>query len=208
MIISSWQNHPSRVVPQVQLTYTLDENFRIMFKEKGYFLERGFDTRELIWTEQSSNNSFLAVRSGSFYKLFRFTDYYFVYGFEQTPPLEELKKIHQGSKKQANLDFSMPKALRLKVPNINTVLITESAVSTEIASYVSKTQKTVMGGEQDSIFIYDKKNKSLFTSGIDMTTISGEAQLLWGNKKEFKQINGRNRSYYFMKQFIVGIYVE
>ena len=47
---------------------------------------------------------------------------------------------------------------------------------------------------------------NLYTSGIEITKITAEAKLIWGNKKEFKEINGRNRAFYFIKNFISKIY--
>ena len=165
------------------------ENHINFFKEKGFII-----TNE-------AHADFLAKKQGSNFVFMRYTDFYFFKSLSNSINLEVLKEYHEQSKKQASASFKMPKALRLHVPNINSVFITSKPVSNEVKNYLSRHKTSVLGGEQESIFVVDVYNKQLFSAGIEKTKISGEVQLIWGKSKEFKDINGKNRSYYIMKHF-------
>ena len=120
----------------------------------NHFKNHGFKvTRDKIVKEFNIDFLFKAYKKSSINFIFRFTDYYFVYKTTKELTLYNVRSIHSLSKSDANKDFSLPKSLRLRVPNINTVIISESLINEEIKEYVGKIRKTALGGEQDSIFI-------------------------------------------------------
>lgn len=160
-----------------------------------------FQKHHFTITSEHSIYDFLATKKGSNFFFLKYTDFYFVKEDNGGLLLENLVQFHQKAKEEANTYFKMPKALRLSVPNINSVFFTRN-VSQEIIDYVSTPKKNIVGGEQESIFVIDVETDMLYSSGIDKTKITGEAKLIWGDKKEFKTLNGRNRAFYFIGELL------
>jgi len=152
-----------------------------------------------IHHDANGNFHFVAMRKGSNFIFLKYIDFYFVHLCDKPLTLDFIEENHKDSKKLANTFFSTPKALRLSVPNINTVFVSNSLVIDSIKEYVKIAKHSFIGGEQESIFIIDQFSKQLHSSGIDKTQVSGEARLIWGKSKEFKTINGRNRAFYTIK---------
>ncbi|WP_282041655.1 hypothetical protein [Winogradskyella flava] len=164
-----------------------------------YFNDLGFDV------EPISDTIFLAQKKGRHFMFLKFTDYYFV-RHDENLSAEKIKDCHETSKIIANKDFKLPKSLRLTVPNINTVFITESNITEEVASFVKKRSFDFIGGQQDSIFLIDRLSSKMYCAGREYSHISGEAKLIWGNSKDFKKINGHNRSYQLMTNLFNSLY--
>lgn len=162
-----------------------------------YFLNSGFTTHST-----TDYFDFGAYKKGANFIFLKYTDYYFFKKLTQKSlTLKEVETIHLKSIEIANKDFTLPKALRLHVPNINTVIITNTKPDNEILEYINHLNKSIVGGQQDSIFILDVENETLYTNDVEKTKIIGEAKLIWGDQKEFKKINGKNRAYYTMIDF-------
>ncbi|PQJ80369.1 hypothetical protein [Polaribacter porphyrae] len=164
-----------------------------------FYRNSGFSVTEI------SATSFLAKKTGSNFIFLKYTDYYFV-TLEENLSIEKINKCHKKSKENANKDFKLPKALRFSVPNINSVFITENNISKEVISCVRKRNIDIVGGQQESIFILDKSNYQLHSAGKELSHVSGRAKLIWGNKKEFTSLNGRNRSFYLMDKLTQEIF--
>jgi len=158
---------------------------------QDYFKEAGFDIQKKL------PEGFLAKKKGKHFKLLSYTDYYFV-KFSDDISITTIDNIHKNSIIEANKDYKLPKYLRLSVPNINTVFIVENNISDEVISYAKQRSQNIVGGQQDSVFILSTLNYEMYAAGKEFSYISGEAKLIWGNQKEFRTINGHNRSYYFM----------
>lgn len=175
------------------------KNFKSFFQERGFSLRNG---------HQSLSYDFCATKKGRQILIISYTDFYFVKTIDGVLSLKQVKKTHDTSKKEANKQYRMPKALRLNVPNINSVFICNSSISQDVIDFVSTHKSNFIGGEQESIFVIDQSNKRLYCAGIEKTKITGEAQLIWGKSKEFKDFNGKNRAFTLINQLFPNFHIN
>lgn len=156
-----------------------------------YFNYKGFDVLSI------SGQDFVAKKKGSNYYFLKYVDFYFI-RFMDEISLNGLKNAHDYSVSKANKEFKIPKALRLSVPNINTVFIVSRFISEDVILFSKERKINLVGGQQDSIFVLDSVASKMYCAGREYSYVSGEAKLIWGNSKEFKKLNGHNRSYQLM----------
>lgn len=173
-----------------------------MLFKKSLFTQFGFSEDVGLQKQHHFAADFVMSKHGSNYIFLQYIDYYFVRYCHSPLNYDFIEKYHKNSKKIVNKTFMLPKALRLKVPNINSVFVTPFEPSDEIKTNLSGLSKSIIGGEQDSIFIIDSKSKEVFSSGKEISKIYGEAQIVMGNQKEFKTINGRNRAHSLIDQLL------
>lgn len=159
---------------------------------RHYYNDLGFNI------ESFNQESFLAKKKGANFIFLKYTDYYFV-KYLKNISVDIIKITHDTSKIIANGDFKLPKVLRLSVPNINTVFICNGDIPKEVIEFAKTRSISIAGGEQDSVFVLDMTKQKMYCAGREFSHISGEAKLIWGNKKEFKTLNGCNRSYTLMQ---------
>lgn len=162
---------------------------------QDFFEQQGFQMELVLKMKHFDEPDFVAVKRGSNFMLMRYVDFFFVKQCSTPLSWDKVSRFHEQAKVLANRSFKLPKALRLTVPNINSVLITSFEPSKEIQAFLPVVKNSIFGGEQDSIFIVDKTVGVLYSSGREQTKITGEARMVWGNKKEFATINGRNRAH-------------
>ncbi|MFP2997497.1 hypothetical protein ABN763_16385 [Spongiivirga sp. MCCC 1A20706] len=172
-----------------------------MKKEMIFFQNEGFEITvvndRFFWTKRKGRNALLL----------KFVDFYFLKEVDFID-VQAIHSFHERSIKTANQDFKLPRSLRLTIPNVNSVLITSNEPSKGVIEYVQKRNKSILGGQQDTVFLIDKEVARLYSPGLDITTIHGEAKVLWGDQKEFKKLNGHNRAYYFINAMIHNLYVS
>jgi hypothetical protein len=159
----------------------------------NFFINNFFDI-EIINSE-----NFIASKKGKIFMFFKYTDYYFIRS-SKTTTTNTLEDFHIDSIFKVNKKIKTPKLLRISIPNINTITITNSVPGDDVIKSVSKRRVSLKGGQQESLFIVSLLSQKLFSAGKNITSVKGEAKLVFGNKKEFKTLNGNNRAFYLISE--------
>lgn len=176
-----------------------------MQRLQDFFEQQGFQMELVLKMKHFDEPDFVAVKRGSNFMLMRYVDFFFIKQCNTPLSWDKVSQFHEQAKVLANNSFKLPKALRLTVPNINSVLITSFEPSKEIQAFLPVVKKSLLGGEQGSIFVFDKSSGELYSSGREQTRIVGEAKMVWGNEKEFDTINGRNRAHNLIEHLVPQI---
>ncbi|GEM_PF-992098 len=125
-------------------------------------------------------------------------EFLFIYDADTLPSnVEALKSIHEQGRKYANSFFKLPKAFRLKIPNILSIFVKSGGLTEEMKQWAQEPTRTAVGGEFHSVFFIDTENPSVYGQGISkafvMTGVAGLTLDL-----EFKEIDPQNRSHYLV----------
>ena len=173
----------------LQINLTKELNFSYNFFNKHSFKIEVIDSKNLSAKKNGNNFYFL-----------KYIDFYFV-KYVDSVSTDSIEDFHIQSIFTANKSFKMPKFLRLSIPNINSVIITNSSLSEEVVNYVSRKRINTLGGQQETVFIISISDQKIFCPGKEITKPKGEAKLFLGSQKEFKTLNGNNRAFYLMEKF-------
>lgn len=154
--------------------------------EEGFDLEKDINLFSHIVSLYAKRKAGLAGR-----------DFLFFYNLdEMSNNIENLKSIHEQARKYVNGLFKVPKAFRLKVPNIVSVFITSKCLPDEMKMWASEQTRTFVGGEFHSVFFIDLASKSFFGQGKSKTYLMTRTAMPY--RVEFKNINPQNRSHYLI----------
>ena len=125
-------------------------------------------------------------------------EFLFIYNADALPSnVEALKTIHEQGRKYANSFFKLPKAFRLKIPNILSIFVKSGGLTEEMKQWAQESTRTVVGGEYHSVFFIDVENPSVYGQGISKAFVrTGAAGLTL--ELEFKEIDPQNRSHYLV----------
>jgi len=154
--------------------------------------------------KQANLNSFraelLAVKEGKGFFFLPYVDYYFFYKDSLLNPLTAAKvaRLHELDRIFANSQFKWPKALRIKIPNIVTVIIAEGPFPKEAIDLALKATASLIGGERHQIVLIDLLNKQFFCQAPEVYSV-------YGLTLNFKKINSLNRPIYFLKEILMAL---
>jgi hypothetical protein len=164
--------------------------------------EKGLETA----TSKSFSKNDLAVdlyakREGKSLLFLTYRDYFFVHDYDAIGGgPEKMLSLHEKAREVVNAEYKMPKALRMTVPNIATILVSENGFSEDMIEAVKKNTRSFVGGEYHAMYLIDLKNKQFYSQGIHLMYIPGEAKLVFGHRKEFKKIDPQNRMHHLIKE--------
>lgn len=131
------------------------------------------------------------------------TDFVFIFYIDDEKiALQNLKKLHKENRKFANSFYKMPKWFRFAIPNIITIIISNSNFSDELQKFASAKTTSMLGGEVHSVHLIDLKSKQIFNQGKSIISMSPE------QKYEFKNIDSLNRSFYLLEELSNKLFVE
>lgn len=139
-------------------------------------------------------------REGKSMMVLKYRDYFFVHDVASVGSVEKLTELHEKARKVVNKEYKVPKALRMTVPNIATIVVSETGFSPEMIDTVQKNTRSIVGGEYHAMYLIDLKEKQMYSQGIHLQYVPGEARLIWGSRKEFKKIDPQNRMHYLIKE--------
>jgi len=127
-------------------------------------------------------------------------EFLFIYDADTLPnDIKTLKNIHEEGRKYANSFFKIPKAFRLKIPNILSIFIKNGGLTEEMKHWAEAPTRTMIGGEFHSVFFIDVDNPSVYGQGISKILVNPRIPgLPLGFNLEFKKIDPQNRSYYLV----------
>ncbi|MGB7342534.1 MAG: hypothetical protein WBC91_26785 [Phototrophicaceae bacterium] len=171
--------------------------------------QQGFDVKpNHKFTPEFTTDAF-AIKKGRSMGVLPYTDFFFLHDFDTRKNAPStLQGLHQKARQYANGQYVTPKILRLAVPNIATIAFSSDGFSEEMVHQVEKPTRSLMGGEIHGMYLIDLANFAVYSQGISLTYIVGEARLIWGSQKEFKTINPQNRAYYSIKAIAEAIFKQ
>lgn len=148
-----------------------------------------------------------ALKKGRTALVLPFADYLFIHDFDQrTNTLDVLHDLHEKARRYVNAQYKMPKALRLSVPNIATIAISSGGFDELMKAKVQEKTRSIIGGEFHAMFLIDLQIKAMYSQGVSLTYVPGEARLIWGSRKQFKKIDPQNRAYYTVQAMAEAIF--
>ncbi len=124
-------------------------------------------------------------------------EFLFIYNADVLPRnVEALKTIHEQGRRYANSFFKLPKALRVKIPNILSIFIKSGWLTEEMKLWAQEPTRTMVGGEYHSVFFIDVENPAVYGQGISKAFVeTGTGVTL---EFEFRKIDPQNRSHYLV----------
>lgn len=127
-------------------------------------------------------------------------DYLFIHDFDEYPQqLSDMKRMHEEARKYVNAFYKVPKALRLKVPNIVTLFVSSKGFDEEMQKWVEQPTRSAIGGEIHSICLIDINLMCSYGQDISRTRVtSGTVRL----NVEFKEIDPQNRTFYLLNEMM------
>lgn len=148
-------------------------------------------------------------REGKNALVFSYKDFFFIHDFDEGEnSMDRLEIAHEKARSVGNSHYKMPKALRFSAPNIATIAVSENGFSNEMIEKVQKNTRSIVGGEIHGMYLIDIKNKQMFSQGVNLMLVPGEAKLVLGHKKEFKKIDPQNRAYYIIKKLAEKLFID
>lgn len=149
------------------------------------------------------------LKQGRTMGILPYGDYFFIHDFDRlTNTMETLTSLHENARKFVNAQYRTPKMLRLSVPNIATIAVATQGFSESMQAEVQKRTRSVVGGEIHAMYLIDLKEKVVYSQGISITYIVGEARLVFGTQKEFKTIDPQNRTYYTVQNLAKPLFEQ
>lgn len=133
-------------------------------------------------------------------------DFLYFYNLDEiSNKIANLKEIHEQDRKHANSFFKVPKAFRLKVPNIVSIFISSKGISEEMKKWAKELTRTFLGGEFHSVFFIDLQSKSFYGQGISRTYLMTGTAVPY--HIQFKKIDPQNRSHYLIAKICDYLFV-
>lgn len=132
---------------------------------------------------------FARLSGRSFWVFFPFDDFFFIHDFtgRDTESRHEIEELHESAKRYVNSLYHLPKLLRYRVPNINTVAVSEKGFGIECQRYAYSLSPSPLGGERNTVFLVDLINRRVISPGIEVTEVDMLAIA-------FKKVNPHNRA--------------
>lgn len=174
-----------------------------------YFVDQRYDDieRNKTLSEVGLTVDIYAVYKGSSMGILPYGDYYFVHDFDQGEnTLDRLTDAHQKARQWVNANYNTPKFLRMVVPNITTIAISQKGFAADMRDDVLKGPPSAVRGELEATYLIDLAEKHVYSQGIDLTYISGEARLAWRNQRDYKKTGSQNRAYYTVHALAVEVF--
>lgn len=137
----------------------------------------------------------------SLWKFFPYDDYFFVHDFtgRDTESRHVVEELHESARGYVNSLYHLPRLLRYRVPNINTVSVSARGFGFECQRYAHSIRPSIIGGERNSVFMVDLVNHRLISTGIEVT----EADMV---AIAFKKVNPHNRALGVMTELCAEFY--
>ncbi|MFP4363179.1 MAG: hypothetical protein ACLFR1_04865 [Spirochaetia bacterium] len=125
-------------------------------------------------------------------------DYYFIQDADkqECSSIEKKEEIHQAARTWANNQYAMPKFLRLKIPNIASIFVSEKGFDEETIIWAKKNRRTMIGGEYHCVYVMDLSTNTLSGPGVSSFRFGASRQ-----KITFKRIDPQNRILRFLSAF-------
>lgn len=105
----------------------------------------------------------------------------------------QTEAIHEAERAWVNSLYRWPRSLRLKVPNIISVFISESPFDEETISLSKKNARPWQGGEIHTVHFIELNGKFYFGPDTNTVKVRGSGQFT------FKNIDPQNRALHFVK---------
>jgi hypothetical protein len=143
---------------------------------------------------------FYAHRTGSNLGLFRYHDFILIHDGSRfiKNPREEAIAVHNAARRHADSFFKLPKAFRLTVPNIITIICRERDFPQEMIVLANEHTRTMVGGEFHCIYLINTHERVLYGQGISRTRVQG---VPFVSSIEFKKVDPQNRGYRLVAEF-------
>jgi hypothetical protein len=130
-------------------------------------------------------------------------DYFFFHDAEKRNiDIHLAEKLHNDARAFVNSEYKLPKAMRLTVPNITSVIYADKIKDDNLIQLASKWTRSVIGGEIHQIIVADLSSKTFYSQGTH--TVRAVVQGVAVNVK-FNKIDPQNRAHYLIGQLIQSI---
>lgn len=127
-------------------------------------------------------------------------DYFFFHDIDKRNINTDIaEKLHGAAREYVNGEYKMPKAMRLTVPNITSVFVSETTVDSRLIELASKWTRSAIGGEIHQIIAVDLKSRTYYSQGEHTVRASVEGVAV---KMKFSKIDPQNRAQNLLKSFL------
>lgn len=164
-----------------------------------FLIEKGFNIEAHEPIQSNEKITHLQRKGKSMGGLLGFSDHFFVYEISH-PQLENVKTLHEMFRQIVNKRIKTPKALRLHVPNIVSIILIDEEPEGELLEYIRSLQRPISGGEDHSIFIIRKNTFEIFSRLPNAYIIGGTAGLL---TMSMKKTDPFNRAFYCLQELLI-----
>lgn len=143
---------------------------------------------------------FYAHRTGSNLGIFKYHDFIVMHDGSRfiRNPRDEALAVHDAARRHADSFFKLPKAFRLTVPNIITIICRERDFPQELIDLAHEHTRTMVGGEFHCIYLINTRERTLYGQGISRTRVPGAPFV---SSIEFKKVDPQNRGYHLVAEF-------
>jgi hypothetical protein len=141
---------------------------------------------------------FFALKTGkSLGPFFPYEDYFFFHVMPRGREngREELTRLHEAARGYVNSKYKVPKMLRLKVPNIITIAVSETSFPIDAVKYAKEDTTVITGGEKHSVYLVDLLKKGIVSQGIEITHSDGIPFV-------FNTVNPTNRAFHTVSALV------
>ncbi len=141
---------------------------------------------------------FFALKTGkSLGPFFPYEDYFFFHVMQRGAKndREELTRIHEAARAYVNSRYKVPKMMRLKVPNIITIAVSETSFPIDAVKYSKEDTTVITGGEKHSVYLVDLLQKGIVSQGIEITYSEGFPFV-------FNNVNPTNRAFHTVSELV------
>lgn len=130
--------------------------------------------RNISFTEFNLNTELFATQKGKTLGILPFCDYIFAYaGKYFSNSTEIVNEMHQKARNYVDTLYKWPKAFRLSVPNIASLIISFDGFSEEQKILAQKKTRTFVGGEIHGFYFVDMENLDFICQELSSVTVSG-----------------------------------
>lgn len=154
--------------------------------------------RDAEFPEFGFTADFFALKTGkSLGPFFPYEDYFFFHVMQRADKndREELARIHEAARAYVNSKYKVPRVLRLKVPNIITIAVSETSFPIDAVKYAKEDTTVITGGEKHSIYLVDLLKKGIVSQGIEITHSDGIPFV-------FNNVNPTNRAFHAVSELV------
>jgi hypothetical protein len=131
-------------------------------------------------------------------------DHYFLIDVSSENKLtkEDVEFIHESFRNNINSKIKTPRFLRLRVPNIVTVFISDAMPEEPIINYIHKIRRPWQGGEVHNVAWVSTNEMSIISHGKTFYNINGYFTLTLGNVDPSNRSLGQLKK---MMQYVLGL---
>jgi len=121
------------------------------------------------------------------------TDYIFIRDCSSGIAATDHERFHDQARAFTDGEFRLPRALRYHIPNTVSVGISERGFSEEAIGFAQKStlRTPLVGGEKDSVYLFDIASRQLHSHGLEATPARYGARVV-------TTVNPTNRTYKLM----------